>query len=73
MCEHVKKTNDRNEKVIKFEHPSDMKQRLDLEIPKEPLSLVQIVNDCQNVIDNAVKTGSPISCPFFLYFTCKFV
>jgi len=45
-------------KVIKFEDPNVLKQRLDLTIPKDPLSLDVIINDCQQTIDHAVRTGT---------------
>jgi hypothetical protein len=44
--------------VIKFEDPNVLKKRLDLDIPKDPLSLDVIINDCQQTIDHAVRTGT---------------
>ncbi len=45
-------------KVIEFEDPNVLKKRLDLTIPKDPLSLDVIINDCQQTIDHAVRTGT---------------
>ena len=82
MFIHIRKTNDRSEKVnqisiylfcfnfkfplffnsqfkkiINHEDPNELKKCLDLAIPKDPLSLDVIINDCQQTIDHAVKTG----------------
>jgi hypothetical protein len=38
-------------------HPKDLKKKLSLEIPTEPLSLDILLNDCHTTMKYAVKTG----------------
>ncbi|RNA18520.1 Glutamate decarboxylase [Brachionus plicatilis] len=59
MLVYIQKANDRTEKILKFQYPDDLKNSLDLEIKSEPLSLKKLIEDCQMVMDNAVKTGHP--------------
>lgn len=53
----MKATNDRNEKVLEFHHPEDMKKMLDLEVPETGLPLQQLVQDCVTTLKYQVKTG----------------
>jgi len=39
-------------------HPNDLKNKLSLEIPSEPLSLDILLNDCRTTMKYAVKTGN---------------
>ncbi|CAF0984058.1 unnamed protein product [Brachionus calyciflorus] len=59
MMIHIKNTNNRSEKILRFQHPEDLKQVLDLEIKKEPVELSKIIDDCEMVMNYAVKTGHP--------------
>lgn len=56
---YVKRSNDRSEKIINFKHPAELKKMLNLEIKAEPSSLQEILNDCEVVLNNVVKTGHP--------------
>ena len=60
LLDFVKATNDRNEKVLDFHHPEDMKRLLDLEIPDKAVTLQQLVEDCATTLKYQVKTGKLI-------------
>jgi len=45
LLDFVKATNDRNEKVLDFHHPEDMKRLLDLDVPDRALPLQQLIED----------------------------
>lgn len=57
LLDHVKATNDRNEKVLEFHHPEDMKRLLDLDVPENGVQLQQLVQDCATTMKYQVKTG----------------
>lgn len=57
LLDFVKATNDRDEKVLEFHHPEEMKRLLDLEIPDNGLPLQQLVQDCATTLKYQVKTG----------------
>lgn len=57
LLDFVKATNDRNEKVLEFHHPEDMKRLLDLDVPEKALPLQQLVQDCATTLKYQVKTG----------------
>lgn len=57
LLDFVKATNDRNEKVLDFHHPEDMKRLLDLEVPDRALPLQQLIEDCATTLKYQVKTG----------------
>lgn len=57
LLDFVKATNDRNEKVLEFHHPEDMKRLLDLDIPEKPVNLQQLIEDCATTLKYQVKTG----------------
>lgn len=57
LLDFVKASNDRNEKVLDFHHPEDMKRLLDLEIPDRAVTLQQLVEDCATTLKYQVKTG----------------
>lgn len=57
LLDFVKATNDRNEKVLDFHHPEDMKRLLDLEIPDKAVTLQQLIEDCATTLKYQVKTG----------------
>lgn len=62
LLDFVKATNDRNEKVLEFYHPEDMKRLLDLDVPETGLPLQQLIEDCAKTMKYQVKTGE-----FILY------
>lgn len=57
LLDFVKATNDRNERVLEFHHPEEMKRLLDLDIPDNALPLQQLVQDCATTLKYQVKTG----------------
>ncbi|XP_077292017.1 glutamate decarboxylase [Arctopsyche grandis] len=67
LIEFVKNTNDRNEKILEFHHPEEMKRLLDLELPERGFPLQQLVQDCATTLKYQVKTGHP---HFFNQLSC---
>lgn len=57
LLDFVKATNDRNEKVLEFHHPEEMKTLLNLEIPDRAVTLQQLIEDCATTLKYQVKTG----------------
>lgn len=57
LLDFINSTNDRNEKVLEFHHPTDMKKLLQLEIPDSPVNLQQLIVDCAQTLKYQVKTG----------------
>ena len=57
LLDFITATNNREEKVVEFHHPDEMKKRLDLKIPENPLTLEQLIKDCQDALEHQVKTG----------------
>ena len=57
LLDFVKATNDRNEKVLEFHHPEDMKRLLDLDVPEKAVPLQTLVEDCARTLKYQVKTG----------------
>lgn len=59
LLDFISKTNDRNEKVLEFHHPIEMKKKLDLAIKEDPEPVSQLLEDCKQALENQVKTGHP--------------
>lgn len=59
FLDHIRKMNDRNEKVLEFRLPGDMESCMDYTIPQKPLPLQQILNDCHQTLFYHVKNGHP--------------
>lgn len=57
LMDFVNATNDRNEKILDFHHPTDMQKLLDLNIPDKGVTLQQLINDCHTTLKYQVKTG----------------
>lgn len=57
LMDYIKAQNDRNEKVLEFHHPEDMKLLLDMDLPDRAVSLQQLVEDCATTMKYQVKTG----------------
>jgi Pyridoxal-dependent decarboxylase conserved domain len=55
--DYVNAVNDRNEKILDFHHPEDMKQLIDLAVPEEAVPLQQLIVDCATTLKYQVKTG----------------
>lgn len=58
LLDFVKATNDRNEKILEFHHPEDMKRLLDLDVPDTAVNLQQLIQDCATTLKYQVKTGN---------------
>ncbi|TRY68938.1 hypothetical protein TCAL_04170 [Tigriopus californicus] len=59
LLDFISKTNDRNEKVLEFHHPIEMKKKLDLALKEDPEPVSQLLEDCKQALENQVKTGHP--------------
>lgn len=57
LLDYVKTQNDRNERILEFHHPEDMKKLLDLELPDSALPLQQLIQDCAKTLKYQVRTG----------------
>lgn len=57
LLDYVKTQNDRNERILEFHHPEDMKQLLDLDLPESALPLQQLIQDCARTMKYQVRTG----------------
>lgn len=57
LLDFIEKTNDRNEKILDFHHPSQLMQVMDLTVPDEPQNLDQLLTDCRDTLKYQVKTG----------------
>lgn len=68
LLDFVKATNDRNEKVLEFHHPEDMKRLLDLDVPDTALPLQQLIEDCAKTMKYQVKTGKYTCIMYILLF-----
>lgn len=62
LLDFIKASNDRNEKVLEFHHPEDMKRLLDLDVPDTAVPLQQLIQDCATTLKYQVKTGE---CVFY--------
>lgn len=61
LLSYIKDTNDRNEKVLHFYHPDEMKGMLDLDIPEKGLPLQKLIDDCFTTLKYQVRTGKSSS------------
>lgn len=59
FLDHIKKTFDRNEKVIDFHQPEDLESLMDIQIPQKPLPLQQLLNDCHQTLQLHAKNAHP--------------
>ncbi|XP_065336093.1 glutamate decarboxylase [Cloeon dipterum] len=67
LTDFVRDTSDRNEKVLHFKFPEDMRASLDLDLADGPVDLQQLLDDCHVTLKNQVKTGHP---RFFNQLSC---
>ncbi|XP_037089875.1 glutamate decarboxylase-like [Pollicipes pollicipes] len=59
LYDFIQKTFDRNEKVIDFHHPEELKRVLDLYIPEKGVTIEQLLQDCSQTLKYQVRTGHP--------------
>jgi hypothetical protein len=57
LLDYVNACNNRDEKILEFHHPEDMKKLLDLDINEDPVQLQQLIIDCATTMKYQVKTG----------------
>lgn len=57
LLDYVNATNNRDEKILEFHHPEDMKKLLDLDINENGAPLQQLIIDCATTLKYQVKTG----------------
>lgn len=57
LLDYVKTQNDRNERILEFHHPEEMKNLLDLDLPESALPLQQLIQDCAKTMKYQVRTG----------------
>lgn len=57
LLDYVNACNDRNEKILDFHHPEEMKKLIDLQIAEQPVPLQQLIVDCATTLKYQVKTG----------------
>ena len=65
LLDFITDTNDRDQKVVDFHHPIEMRKKLDLAISDKPKPIDSLLQDCKMALENQVKTGerkSAISC-----------
>lgn len=65
LLDYVRTQNDRNERILEFHHPEDMKQLLDLDLPETALPLQQLIQDCARTMKYQVRTGE------YNFFFCR--
>ncbi|XP_041459026.1 glutamate decarboxylase 1-like isoform X1 [Lytechinus variegatus] len=59
LVEYVQESYDRTTKILEFNHPHDLREKLHLELPDKAENLDQILNDCRNTLKYCVHTGHP--------------
>uniref|UniRef100_A0A915JTU2 Glutamate decarboxylase n=1 Tax=Romanomermis culicivorax TaxID=13658 RepID=A0A915JTU2_ROMCU len=59
LFDYIKESNDRTSKLVRFHHPDQLAQILDLKISDDPRELKQLLDDCEQVLKYQVKTGHP--------------
>jgi hypothetical protein len=57
LLDYVNACNNRDEKILEFHHPEDMKKLLDLDINEKGAPLQQLIIDCATTLKYQVKTG----------------
>ena len=57
LLDFITDTNDRDQKVVDFHHPIEMRKKLDLAITDKPKPIDSLLQDCKMALENQVKTG----------------
>ena len=58
LMEHIRKSNDRSNKILDFHHPDQILDAMDFSLPQKPQNLDQILVDCKDALKYQVKTGT---------------
>lgn len=57
LCfDYLKKNGDRDEKIVEYLDPKDLKGKLDLEIQKDPQPLMKLFQECETIVHYSVRT-----------------
>lgn len=59
VIDFIGKTMSRSEKILDFKNPEELKKHFNFEIPAEPKSLNEVLDDCTKIMNSCVKTGHP--------------
>merc|ERR1712241_1426887 len=59
LMDYIKKSNDRNNKILDFHHPEQILEAMDFSLPDKPQNLDQLLVDCKDTLKYQVKTGHP--------------
>lgn len=57
LLDYVNACNNRDEKILEFHHPEEMKTLLDFDINENGAPLQQLIVDCATTLKYQVKTG----------------
>ena len=57
MLVYIKQSLNREQKILNFNHPHELKAKVSLGIGNNPLPLSQIVDDCQTAFEYSVRIG----------------
>ncbi|CAG7835856.1 unnamed protein product [Allacma fusca] len=59
LMDFINQTNDRNSKVVDFHQPDDLLKLINLNLPNDPKTLDQVLNDFSASLNYVVKAGHP--------------
>ena len=60
LLDYITSINDRDNKVLEFHHPIELRKMLDLKIGEDPEPLEKLLKDCKVALDHGVKTGTSL-------------
>jgi glutamate decarboxylase len=69
LREYIASQSDRNEKVVEYHPPEELRSMLNLNPPEKGVTLQQLLYDCATTLKYCVKTGHP-HC--YSYLLCGF-
>lgn len=72
LKEVMKKGKDRNEPVVVFKKPEELKKILNLKINQNPLNHEELLKQCSDFLKYSVKTGMTLPINTFLDFMSCF-
>lgn len=58
LIDFIRESNDRREKVLHFQQPSELQKLFDFNIPEKPQNLATLLEDCRSTLKHQVKTGN---------------
>ena len=57
LCDFIKISNDRNERVINYMSPEEIQQEIDFSLQDEAANLQQLLNITDKILKYSVRTG----------------